>query len=89
MLWLVEQQRHALDVEFVHAGDEGEHGTGEPEVDRSLVPLLVIVAPAMEQLPGIGEIVPEIEQAPARARQSHALASRAANRSRSPPSREV
>jgi hypothetical protein len=54
-----------------------------PMLPRAFVPML-----SVEELPGVGEVMSQIKQAPACGR-SQALTARAARRSTLPPSRDV
>jgi hypothetical protein len=62
----VEQDRHVFDAQLAIAGDEWEHTPRELQIEAALAPSDVLVA---EQLPGVRELMPHIEQTPTLARQ--------------------
>ena len=61
MIRPLEEQRHLADAEFAVAGDEWEHAAHEAQVEMALVAVRPVT---MKQFPGIGEVVPQIEQTP-------------------------
>jgi hypothetical protein len=65
----VKKQSNFLNEQLPAAGDKREHAAGEAQFQLRHVPLIVTAQLLPEQLPGIGEFVPQIEQTPAGAGQ--------------------
>ena len=69
MIRLIEQERHLGYVKLAVARDERKHASRDVQIERPPEAPVFVATLTVEELPGVGEIVPEVEQSPAGAGQ--------------------